>query len=72
MDNFAIHTDKVNLIEYDKDLIKVLFLLVNTTLHLQQLDISVNKLMKKSLRQLWVTNFSKDNRYLISRKEMVN
>ena len=26
MDNFIVHKDNVNLIEYDKDLIKVLFL----------------------------------------------
>ena len=54
---------------FNKDLIKVLFLPPNTTL-LQLLDISVNNLVKKKLRQVWVSNFSKDDLSLISRKIM--
>ena len=67
MDNFAVHRDNVNMIEYNKDLIKVLFLPANTTRLLQRLDISVNNLVKKKLGQLWVSNFSKDDSSLISR-----
>ena len=68
MDNFCVHRDNVKLIEYN-DLIKVLFLLPNTTRLLQLLNISVNNLFKKYLRQLWVANFPKDQCSLISRKE---
>ena len=67
MDNFWVHRDNVKLIEYNV-LIKVLFLLSNTTRLLHLLDISVNNLVKKNLRQLWVANFSKDKCSLISRK----
>ena len=68
MDKFSFHKDNIKLIEYN-DLIKVLFLLPNTTGLSQPLDISVNNLVKKNLPQFWIANFSKD-RSLISRKEM--
>ena len=46
--NFEVHKDNVNLIEYDEDLINVLFLHANKTQLLQPLDISVNNLVKKT------------------------
>ena len=70
MDNFAVHTDNVELIEYNKDLIKVIFLPPNTTRLLQPLDISVNNLIKANLRHFWVMNFSKDSNVSITRKVM--
>ena len=49
MDIFAIHKDNVNMIESDKDIIKLLVLTANSTQLLQPLDISVNNLVKQNL-----------------------
>ena len=68
MDNFPVHKENVKLIEYDTNLIKVFFLPANTTRLLQPLDISIKNLIKKNLRQLWVSNFTSNES--VTRAEM--
>ena len=68
MDNFPVHKENVKLIEYDTNLIKVFFHPANTTRLLQPLDISINNLIKKNLRQLWVSNFTSNES--VTRAEM--
>ena len=70
LDNYAVHEQCKEQLEYSPQ-IKVIFLPANSTRLLQPLDLTVNKLMKNNLRDLWVKRHDTTNTKL-SRREIAN
>ena len=70
LDNYTVHEQCKELLAYSPQM-KVIFLPANSTRLLQPLDLTVNKLIKKNLRDLWVKKHDTSNKKL-SRREIAN
>ena len=70
LDNYTVHEQCKELLAYSPQ-IKVIFLPANSTRLLQPLDLTVNKLIKNNLRDLWVKKHDTSNKKL-SRREIAN